>query len=366
MAVNNHSEENIKTVSVREHVRLRPGMYLGSILEGARSQLIFDIIYEFLSNIPTEKNILIEINLKIDHFLEIKFPSDYTISQWEGNRITHPFGLPYLSITNYLSQYFEVNTQSENWVYEKGILKSQTAHTVQTSTTNILLQLDKEIFENDNSFNYALLYKYLRPLSIFNKNVGIILKNEQTPILIQNYLHYENGVSDYLQELRFIKNRYGSYYNEHKPIFYIHEKREAIEYHFGFYFNDYKAYNSIQSYACGTHTVEGGSLVNGILDGILKATRTLMKENKGWLKNDIYGFSKKDFSFKKKLLKKNIVLYASVNLENPIFEGSTRGKLSVPLVYKEVKEMTFQKLYNHFTPNNLNSIKAFLDIFDTE
>ena len=315
MAKVNYTEDNIRSLDWKEHIRMRPGMYIGKLGDGsAADDGIYILIKEVIDNSIDEyvmghgKNIDISID---DGHVTIR---DYgrgiplgkvidcvskinTGGKYDSKAFKKSVGLNGVGTkaVNALSQYFMVKAIREGKAkvaeFERGDLAKD--HRIkkvsEENGTLVTFKPDNEIFKkfrfrNDYIENQLWNYAYL--------NAGLRINfNKKT-------LVSKNGLLDLLQ-------RKTSNENLRYPI--IHMKGEDLEIalsHGNHYGEQY------YSFVNGQNTTQGGTHLNALREAIVKTIQEHF--NKSYDRRDILT---------------SIVSAVSIRVEEPVFESQTKTKL---------------------------------------
>lgn len=199
-----------------------------------------------------------------------------------------------------------------------------TPSTSQQSEPRIQVEFtpDPEIFSN-LQLNYNTLNQYLREFTLLNSNIRITTVDSMKSSANQkNIFYYPNGLSHELdlkiQEFNYFIN----------PSVRFERNFTIGEFNFQVCLN--YSYNFDKSYICtfanNDKCYDGGSLENGILEGI----------KKGVIK---YADSKSiDFSFDSRKLRGNLILLAQIKGEEFTWAGAIKAKLQMPKMRKELRE----------------------------
>jgi DNA gyrase subunit B len=365
-----YDDSNIQVLKFPEAVRKRPGMYLGNLGFLGKKNLILSTILEY---IDAQQNLPISINLtcKHDDFIEIIFDTTPIIDDFEA-RFKRDLSLDWLEVVKALTQYCCIKTPKGSRVFERGMLISEDTSSVSASNT-LIFKMDTTIFD-DISMTYNGLFLSLKELAIVNKNVEIIYTDEREKILLQNRFHYIEGIRDYLRELR-LENI--NYYNSDIKLsdnidhfgFYFEEMIEDIQYAFGFYYEDYIEDSILLSFVNNDKTSNHGTLIEGILDGIVETAKRIVAENL-----DLSGhYDKKSrFKFSQENVIKGLRLCASIKMDAPTFAGAIKGALTNHVAYADAKKMVMERLYGYYTSrqankeDNMMNLGGFLAKFSEE
>jgi len=309
-----YTEDQIKTLDWREHIRKRPGMYIGKLGDGSsRDDGIYVLLKEVLDNSVDEymmgygKTIEITIN---DRIVKVR---DYgrgiplgkvvdiaskmnTGAKYDSKAFKKSVGLNGVGIkaVNALSSSFEIQSIREGKVKAAEFVCGE-------------LKKDKKVKETD--MNDGTLVCFVPDNDMFGKYHFI---SEYVESLIKNYVflnagliinlngqkfHSRNGLLDLLDE------------NMDSPGLYpvIHLKNHDFEMamtHGNQYNEEYF------SYVNGQHTVQGGTHLLAFKEAVVKTIREFYKKE----------FDPSD-------IRQSIIAAISIKIEEPVFESQTKTKL---------------------------------------
>lgn len=314
IALNNYSEDEVITLDPREHIRLRPGMYIGKLGDGASSDDgIYVLLKEVIDNSIDEymmgfgKNIEVTIengNVKVrDYGRGIPLGSVRDVSskmntgaKYDSVAFEKSVGLNGVGIkaVNALSSSFFIqsfrNGESKSVSYERGVVLEDDPIQKSTQNDGTLVEFtpDKDIF---GEFNYR--DEHIEPLlkNYVFLNTGLTIKfNDKT-------YYSKNGLEDLLNDNLTSENLY--------PI--IHLKGQDIEVaitHSNQYGEEY------YSFVNGQHTTQGGTHLSAFREATARVIREYFGKN--------YEFSD---------IRSGIVAAVSIKVKEPIFESQTKTKL---------------------------------------
>ena len=311
----NYSEENIRTLEWQEHVRLRPGMYIGKLGDGSSAD---DGIYILLKEVID--NSIDEVRMKAGKRIEIKLDEDKitvrdygrgiplgkvvdvvskmnTGGKYDSKAFKKSVGLNGVGTkaVNALSTYFKVKSvregQTKSAEFSKGNLTEDfpTAETNEKNGTEISFVPDAEIFVN-YKFRNEYIERMLRNYAYLNPGLKIIFNGEA--------YYSEEGLKDLLTEEIGEEILY--------PI--IHLKGEDIE--VAITHSDKSQSETYFSFVNGQNTTQGGTHLNAFREAYVKTIREFFNKN----------FDASD-------VRKSIIAAISVNVEEPVFESQTKTKL---------------------------------------
>lgn len=315
MAKVNYTEDNIRSLDWKEHIRIRPGMYIGKLGDGsAADDGIYILVKEVIDNsideyvmgfgkqieIKVEDGVVsvrdygrgIPLGKVVDCVSKINTGGKYDSKAFKKSVGLNGVGT---KAVNALSNYFKVQAVRDGKTkiaeFEKGeVLKDhKIKRTEEPNGTIIQFRPDDSVFKkyrfrNEHLENQLWNYAYL--------NAGLKIKfNDQT-------FYSRNGLLDLL------KRKYKEE-NLRYPI--IHIKGDDIEVamtHGNQYGEQYF------SFVNGQHTTQGGTHLNAYKEAVVKTVRDFFKKN----------YDAKD-------IRGSIVAAVSVRIEEPVFESQTKTKL---------------------------------------
>lgn len=310
-----YTDENIRHLSDMEHIRTRPGMYIGRLGDGSLpedgiyvllKEVIDNSIDEFKMNAGKRIEVDIDENLRVsvrDYGRGIpqgKLVEAVSVLNTGGKYDTKAFkksvGLNGVGVkaVNALSSYFEVKSYRDGKVraltFERGILKSdETTNSEDESGTFILFvpDHDDKLFKN-YSFHADIVETMLRNYTYLNQGLTIMYNGRR--------ILSRNGLKDLLTDNMTTDGLY--------PI--VHLKGEDIEIAFT-HTNQYG--EEYHSFVNGQHTTQGGTHQSAFKEHIART----MKEFFGKFE---YGD-----------IRNGLVAAIAINVEEPVFESQTKIKL---------------------------------------
>ena len=311
-----YSEDNIRTLDWQEHIRIRPGMYIGKLGDGTSpDDGIYVLIKEVMDNCLDEHMMgfgkAIDITLDKEGVVTIR---DYgrgiplgkvvdvvskmnTGAKYDSKAFQKSVGLNGVGTkaVNALSTYFKVQAYRDGksrWAeFSKGILttESKEEKTTENNGTYVTFIADNTIFKN---YKYQLEFIENQIWNYCYLNAGLVINfNGKRHVS-------KNGLFDLLQrktnedQLRY-------------PI--IHLKDEDIEVAIS-HNNDYG--EDIYSFVNGQYTTQGGTHQQAFREMYVKTIRD---------------FYKKDYDTSD--IRQSIVAAVAVRVQEPVFESQTKTKL---------------------------------------
>ncbi len=310
-----YTDDNIRHLSDMEHVRTRPGMYIGKLGDGTHpedgiyvllKEVLDNSIDEFKMNAGKKIEITIEENLRVsirDYGRGIpqgKLIEAVSVLNTGGKYDSKAFkksvGLNGVGIkaVNALSIDFEVRSYRDGKVrmarFSKGdLLEDNTQDTAsEESGTFIFFEPDNTLFTG-YSFNYDYIETMLRNYTYLNTGLTIVFNGQR--------IVSRNGLEDLLNDNMTASSLY--------PI--IHLKGEDIEIaftHTGQYGEEY------YSFVNGQHTTQGGTHQSAFKEHIARTIKDFFGKNMDYAD-----------------IRNGMVAAIAVNVEEPLFESQTKIKL---------------------------------------
>ena len=309
-----YTEDHIRHLSDMEHIRTRPGMYIGKLGDGSHAEdgiyvllkeVIDNSIDEFKMNAGRRIEITVEDNLRVsvrDYGRGIPLGKLIeavsmlnTGGKYDSKAFKKRVGLNGVGVkaVNALSSHFEVRSHRDGEMrratFERGILTGEsTEPTADENGTFIYFEPDCALFKN-YTFRTEFIETMLRNYTYLNTGLTIMFNGRR--------IHSRNGLVDLLNDNMTNDGLY--------PI--IHLKGEDIEIaftHTGQYGEEY------YSFVNGQHTTQGG---------------THQSAFKKHIAETIKDFSGKNFDYGD--IRNGLVAAIAVNIEEPLFESQTKIKL---------------------------------------
>ena len=312
-----YTEDNIKSLDWKEHIRLRPGMYIGKLGNGSSpDDGIYILIKEVIDNSIDEYVMGFgkKIDIQIDH--QTVYIRDYgrgiplgklkdcaskinTGAKYDSEAFKKSVGLNGVGIkaVNALSEHFKIQA------FRDGKTRSITFSKGETIEEDTKDKVDKD--GNPN----GTLIEFTPDSSIFSR---FSFRNEYVQDMLWNYAYLNSGLTLYCNQTKYksenglldlLQNKLNS--DPLYPIIHLKDKDIEIAFtHDENYGEDY------YSFVNGQHTTMGGTHLNAFKEAIGKT---------------IKDFFKKDFDAVD--IRTSIVASISIKVEDPVFESQTKTKL---------------------------------------
>lgn len=311
-----YDEDSIRSLDWQEHIRTRPGMYIGKLGDGSSADDgIYILLKEVIDNCIDEfvmgagKTIDVKIT---DNQVEVR---DYgrgiplgkvvdvvskmnTGGKYDSRAFKKSIGLNGVGTkaVNALSTYFKVESvrdgQCKSAIFERGLLKEESAieESQKRRGTSVAFIPDDTIFKNFK-FRNEYVVRMLKNYVYLNPGLTINYNGEK--------YYSENGLKDLLTEN-----------NNEEDFLYpiIHLRGEDIEIAISHSKTQYS--EEYYSFVNGQNTTQGGTHLNAFKEAYVKTIRDFYKKN----------YDASD-------VRKSIIAGLSIKVMEPVFESQTKTKL---------------------------------------
>ena len=309
-----YDEGNIRHLSDMEHVRTRPGMYIGRLGDGQQAEdgiyvLLKEVIDNSIDEFKMNAGKRIEVDIQDNLRASIR---DYgrgipqgklveavsmlnTGGKYDSKAFKKSVGLNGVGLkaVNALSSHFEAHSyrdgQVRKTVFEKGILVSDTTEATQDENgTYVFFEPDPTLFKH-YKFRDEFIEIMLRNYTYLNTGLTIMFNGRR--------IHSRDGLSDLLND----RMDYDALYpichlrGEDIEIAFTHTKQNGEEYY---------------SFVNGQHTTLGG---------------THQAAFKKYIAEVIKDYSGKNYEYGD--IRNGLVAAISINIQEPMFESQTKVKL---------------------------------------
>lgn len=335
----NYGVKDIKTLEGIEAIRLRAGMYIGSVgPAGVRHitlEIISNVIDEYLNGYCTKCNIEVTENDVVtvvddgrgvpfgkaadgSETLENIFTKLHTGAKFDssgktGYNTSGGMNGVGAKATNALSDKFIVTSKRDGKIatmtFEKGERKDFKVekYAGKDTGTTITFHPDIEIFKEGISLDYEELKRQIQELAYLSPGLTFTLKYKDKA---EDVIVSQNGILDYIQDLNKKKNTITS-------VFYAEASEDRIGVKLAMLYNDsytdtYKLYTNSIPNTAGTH-------LTGFRTALTSAINNYARENKL--------LKEKDSNIVGDELKEGLVLVLSFVMPDPVFSGQTKEKL---------------------------------------
>ena len=334
--------ERLKTLTPREHIRQRPGMYIGKLGDGSQSDDgIYVLIKEVVDNSIDEFNTgyakpVINIDVE-DGMVTIRdygrgIPLDQvkdasskmnTGAKYDTQNYKRSVGLNGVGIkaVNALSTAFYIRSvrdgQCSSVTYHEGLVENETgivaADSGEENGTLVRFTPDGTIFKN-YAFREDIIETMVKNYSFLNTGLTIYFNGKR--------YHSRNGLSDLVKENMTSEPLYPlmHFSSDDIEVVITHTSQKGEEFY---------------SFVNGQHTTQGGTHQSAFREAL---SRTIKE------------FYSKNFEYSD--IRNGIVAAISIKVEEPVFESQTKIKLGSSIMWKDGP--TIYKFINDFIKKELD------------
>nr|WP_315146614.1 DNA topoisomerase IV subunit B [uncultured Flavobacterium sp.] len=339
-----YNEDNIRSLDWKEHIRMRPGMYIGKLGDGSSSDDgIYILLKEVLDNCIDEfvmgagKTIEVSIKEKtvsvrdygrgiplgkvIDVVSKMNTGGKYDSLAFKKSVGLNGVGT---KAVNALSSYFRVESVRDE--KQKGaefsggnlVLDEEIIETTKRKGTKVTFIPDETIFKN-YKFRYEYVIRMLKNYCYLNNGLTILFNGEK--------YFSENGLKDLLEETISVEDL-------EYPI--IHLKGDDIEIALTHSKTQYS--EEYHSFVNGQNTTQGGTHLAAYREALVKTIREFY--NKPFEASDV---------------RKSVVTAISIKVMEPVFESQTKTKLGSTDMGSEPGMQSVRTFVNDFVKNKLDN-----------
>ncbi|MDR2853791.1 MAG: type IIA DNA topoisomerase subunit B [Prevotellaceae bacterium] len=336
-----YGDDNIKTLEGLEHVRLRPGMYIGKLGDGSHAD---DGIYVLLKEVLD--NSIDEFRMNVGKSVEIKLEDGKISVRDFGRGIPLGKMIEAVSIMNtggkYDTKAFKksvglngVGTKAVNALSAHFMVQSfRDGHTRCAEFECGKLLKDSDIFEDKNAKSGTLV-EFIPDSSLFE---NYHYKEEFIETMLRNYAYLNTGLVISFNGNKILsKNGLLDLLNENltnEPLYpVIHLKGEDIE--IAFTHSDQYG-EEYYSFVNGQHTTQGGTHQSAFREAVARTIKEFFNKNLEYAD-----------------IRNGITAAIAINVEEPVFESQTKTKLGSRDIAKD--GITVNKFISDFLKKELDN-----------
>lgn len=371
---NGYNATSIELVEGIEHVRLRPGMYIGSTGPMGLHHLVWEIVDNSIDEALAGFATHIEVDVLPDDVISVTddgrgMPVDihpktgrpaveaiFTVlnagGKFNNNTYKTSGGLHGVgaSVVNALSEWLEVyinrNGKTYKQRYERGHTVSDLVEVGTSSTTGsrVVFKADKEIFKNGTHYDFDTLNNRVQQLAFLNKGLKMTIRDKRVEPIVEHIYRYEGGLVEYVKYLNQGKTLVNP------SIIYCDKETTgditieiAMQYDDGYQTNIYSFTNNIK-------TTEGGYHEDGFKLALQRVISNYAKEN---------NLLKKDETILGEDTREGLTAIISIKHPHPEFEGQTKTKLGNSEIRPLVSQI-FGEVLEEFLAEHPEEAKAII------
>ena len=370
-----YDASQIQILEGLEAVRVRPGMYIGSISSRGLHHLVYEIVDnsvdEALAGFCTEikvkinednsitvrdngRGIPVDIQQKAGKpALEVVFTILHAGGKFGGGGYKTSGGLHGVgaSVVNALSTWLDVKVYKEGKIYHMRFEKGKVVENMHVigecdpgeSGTEVSFLPDADIFE-ETVYDFDILKVRLRETAFLTKALKIVLIDDREEKKEMSF-HYEGGIKEFVTYLNKGK---APIYDE---VIYCEGVKENVVVEVAMQHNDTYT-EGIYTFVNNINTPEGGTHLSGFKNALTKTFNEYARNNK-LLKENEDNLSGED-------IREGLVAIISVKIQDPQFEGQTKQKLGNSEAQTAVNAIVSEKL-TYFLEQNPGIAKLISD-----
>lgn len=368
-----YDESQIQVLEGLEPVRKRPGMYIGTTSQRGLHHLIYEIV----------DNSIDEAMAGICTHIEVTFRPDGSVSVKDNGRgipggINAQTGTPTLevvftvlhaggkfggegykfsgglhgvgaSVVNALSEWTEVENRHEGKIYterfERGQIARKFACVGECDKDDHGLYVrfypDSKIFTETTVFDYEVILNRMREQAFLNAGIRITVRDERGEEVREDDLYYEGGVKsfvEYLNSKKACQILHNVIYMTAAATTETGDKTAEIAIQYNDTYNE-----TLMSFANNIITPEGGTHEDGFKQALTRVVNNYAKK-KNMVKEADPPLTGDD-------IREGICAIISVKLQEPQFEGQTKGRLGNSDMRAFVSTLVGNKLTEYFDEN---------------
>ena len=364
---NQYDASQIQVLEGLDAVRKRPGMYIGSTGINGLHHLVYEIVDNSIDEILAGGCTEITVEILPDNIIRVTdngrgipvgiqpklgipavtvvFTVLHAGGKFGGGGYKVSGGLHGVgaSVVNALSDWLEVEVcDGKNRYYQRFEHGKETAPLAQMEATEkhgtqVVFKADGTIFET-TEYEYETLLGRLREQAFLNAGVHIDIADRRGEETLQEHLHYEGGISSFVEYLQGQKKAQEVL---HEEIIHFFGEDNGSTAEVALQYND--SFNTrLLSFANNIHTIDGGTHENGFKNALTKVFNEYGKKA---------NILKGDDKFKTEDVMEGMTAVISVKMPDAQFEGQTKNKLGNTEIRKLVNDVTYEKLSTFFEEN---------------
>jgi len=362
-----YTAENIEVLEGLEPVRLRPGMYIGTVCTKGLHHLVYEIVDNAVDEALAGQCDEIEVTILPGDIVRVKdngrgipvgihpgkgIPAVevvFTIlhaggkfgGENSGYKVSGGLHGVGASVVNALSEHLTVEIHTGGKVYdmafERGDRTRELKVTGDTGShgTIITFKPDSTIFE-ETVYDFNVLKARLREIAFLTRGLKIILRDEREGQHQERIFHYEGGLMQFVEYINKDKDPV------FKQVFYVEKQHNGTLVEVALQYNDGYAENT-HAFANNIRTHEGGTHIAGFRAALTKTINEYGRKH-NLLKDADTNLSGDD-------VREGMTAVISVKLGHPQFEGQTKTKLTNTEVRTAV-ESIMNEYFAYFLDEN--------------
>ena len=376
----NYGAEQIQVLEGIEHVRKRPGMYIGSTGPRGLHHLVYEVVDNSVDEALAGHCKEIDVTLHANGSVTVTddgrgIPTGIVARTGKsaletvmtvlgaggkfgggGYKVSGGLHGVGISVVNALSEFVEATVWRDQQIYvqrfEQGVPKGEmSAKPIAEARTgtSITFLPDSTIFTTGIEFDYATLAGRLRELAFLNGGVKISFADDRVELLKDHEPHletyyYEGGIKEYVSYINRDKQPL------HEEIIYVQGERNNVQVQVALQWCTDAYSDNVFGFANNIRTIDGGTHLEG-LKTVLTRTLNSIARKRNKLKEG-------DSNLAGENIREGLTGVISVKVPDPEFEGQTKTKLGNTEVRGIVDSLVGEVLteYLEFRPGVADAI----------
>ena len=370
--IENYGVKDIKTLEGIEAIRLRPGMYIGSVgpagVQHITLEIISNAVDEYLNGHCTMCQIVVESNgtitvtdngrgvpfgkaedgseTLVNVYTKLHTGAKFDSDGKTGYNTSGGMNGVGAKATNALSKTFEVKSVrgSKQAIakFAKGELISYKEDNIRSMShgTTVKFLPDETIFKEGITLDYDALRKQIQELAYLSPGMVFTYKYCDKP---EEEITSKNGIKDYINDLNAKKNTLTS-------VFYTETLEDRVGVKLAMQYND--TYNDTYKLYTNSIPNSGGTHLTGFRTALTQTVNKYARDNKM--------LKEKDANFTGEELKEGLVLVLSFIMPDPVFSGQTKDVLSSSEARTIVQRLVSKEIETWLNANKSDA-KAIID-----
>ncbi len=365
---------SIELVEGIEHVRLRPGMYIGSTGPMGLHHLVWEIVDNSIDEALAGFATHIEVDILPNDIISVTddgrgMPVDihpktgrpaveaiFTVlnagGKFNNNTYKTSGGLHGVgaSVVNALSEWLEVYISRNGKVYKQRYERGHTVSNLEIigesdhTGSKVIFKADSEIFKQGTHYDFETLNNRIQQLAFLNKGLKMTIRDKRALDVVEHVYCYEGGLIEYVSFLNQGKTLINP------TIVYCDKETDnditieiAMQYDDGYQTNIYSFTNNIK-------TTEGGYHEDGFKLALQRVISNYAKDN---------NLLKKDEVILGEDTREGLTAIISIKHPHPEFEGQTKTKLGNSEIRPLVSQI-FGEVLEEFLAEHPEEAKAII------
>ncbi len=349
-----YDAEHIKVLDGLEHVRIRPGMYIGDVNVKGLHHILWEIVDNAIDEaankyantisvtLNADGSVTVEDNgrgIPVDIHPQLKIPAVEVVytrlnagGKFDNKQYTFSGGLHGVgaSVTNALSEWLTVEVYRDKKIYhlelhspedkngkvKAGIVKSPLAVLGKTDKkgTKVTFLPDKRIFVHTTTFDAEEINERLRQLAFLNKGVKIVFSDERGEEPFTNEYYYVGGIVDYVDYINGDAKQ-----DSKNKILYVEGEATNFRLELAVQHVKDEYEEHLYSFVNNIRTSEGGTHETGFRAAFTRCLNDYARANK-FLKEKDANLTGDDF-------REGLTGVLAIKMQKVQFEGQTKTKL---------------------------------------